>query len=173
MATSDLVRVSRAGVDDARDIALLDSAMSRPGSHRGEGRGRPRTPRPETEWRDALVLATGDHRPWVAHCGDQLVGFVTAGPSRDADASSRTGEFYAIDIDDVCTDRGGGRQLINHILHDLREHGYLEATAWVDDYDEHVRRLLEMSGWAIDRTERVETADGHAMRELRYRRSLG
>jgi ribosomal protein S18 acetylase RimI-like enzyme len=123
-------------------------------------------------WHDELRLVTGDHRPWIADHQGTVVGFVSAGLSRDDDASGRVGEIYAIYVDPDCWSRGIGRNLLGHATRDLTGHGFHAATLWVIAENELARPFYEAAGWHTDGATRVETLGGAEVTEVRYRREL-
>jgi ribosomal protein S18 acetylase RimI-like enzyme len=129
--------------------------------------------RREEFWGSEVRLLPPDRRPWLADAEGTVAGFVSVGPSQDADATSSTGEVYAIYVDPDCWDRGVGRNLLAHGERDLAAHGYTEATLWVLTSNERARRFYEAAGWTTDGTERVANIAGAELHEIRYRRQLG
>ncbi len=69
-----------------------------------------------------------DWPPLLAESGDVIVGFVSVGASRDADAD---GELFAIYVDPDYWGSGVGRKLIAAGEERLRELGHVEAILWV------------------------------------------
>jgi len=126
--------------------------------------------RREDHWRREIDLLAPPRRPWVADVGGDVVGFVSAGPSRDDDAAPRTGEVYAIYVRPACWDRGIGRNLLAHAVRDLQEHGYEAATLWVLEQNAQARSFYEAAGWSLDPSSRTETIGGVEVVEVRYRR---
>jgi GNAT superfamily N-acetyltransferase len=66
--------------------------------------------------------------PLLAESGNVIVGFVSVGASRDADAD---GELFAIYVDPDYWGSGVGRKLIAAGEERLRELGHVEAILWV------------------------------------------
>lgn len=126
----------------------------------------------ERWWKSQIALLPEERRPWLAEEGGEIAGFVSVGPSRDAEAGLSVGEVYAIYVTPECWDRGVGRTLLEHGVRDLFEHGYSEATLWVLARNVRARRFYEAAGWDADRTERVERFGGQDVTEVRYRRRL-
>jgi ribosomal protein S18 acetylase RimI-like enzyme len=121
---------------------------------------------------DAQLRATpADRRPWVAEIDDRVVGFVSSGPSRDADARDAVGEVYAIYVVPDCWGTGIGRDLLRRAERDLRDHGYPRATLWVLADNQRARRFYEAAGWTPADT-RTETIGGKEVEEVRYRRTI-
>ena len=171
----DLIQVHRATADDAAGIAALHEAMTRQAVHltRGSLDTVPAsTESSEARWRTTLKLASDDHRPWVANLGDRTVGFVSAGPSRDTDAHSRTGELYVSDFDFLDGHGAGARALLHHACRDLKTHGFTEVTLWVVARDLEVRSILAADGWCEDDVWRRDRIAGIPILEYRYRKPL-
>lgn len=118
------------------------------------------------------LAAETEGRTWVAEQEGQIVGFVTAGPSRDPDAAPQTGEVGAIYLRREATGKGIGRALFAHAIRDLRQCGYRQATLWVLDTNLGARRFYERAGWIADGTTKTEERPGALLREVRYRASL-
>jgi ribosomal protein S18 acetylase RimI-like enzyme len=128
--------------------------------------------RREEFWRREIETLPRERRPWIAEAGSRVVGFVSAGPSRDSDADLDTGEVYAIYVRPECWDRGIGRHLFDHAVRDLRAWSYRNATLWVLAANTRARDFYEKSGWVLDAGERTERIWDTDLVEVRYRRSL-
>lgn len=119
------------------------------------------------------ILSAGRGTLLVAERDGWVVGFVSAGPSRDDGAGDTTGEVYAIYLDQDVQGTGVGAALMNAALAALAQAGLTEATLWVLAANTLARRFYERGGWRPDGTERSEReADGRPVAELRYRRPL-
>jgi GNAT superfamily N-acetyltransferase len=118
-------------------------------------------------WRGMLERG----RTYVAERDGQVVGFASAGPSRDEDAEG-IGELYAIYVDPAHWDSGAGRELAAWADDTLRREGYTEATLWVLDDNPRARRFYEAGGWRLDGATRVGTHLGVETHEVRYSKSL-
>jgi ribosomal protein S18 acetylase RimI-like enzyme len=171
MACTGLVRLRRAGVDDAAAIATVHVRTWK-SAYRGL---MPQAlldsltfERRTGWWKGELELARDDRRPWVAVDDDRVVGFVHAGPSRDDDAGTRIGEVYAIYVDPECQGKGIGRDLLRHATRDLRTHGFRRAILWVLRDNRPSQQFYEAAGWADDGADRVESLAGFDVREARY-----
>lgn len=108
-------------------------------------------------------------RTWVAEEDSRMVGFATAGPSRDEDASPDTGEIGAIYLRRVSAGKGVGRVLLAHTVDELWCSGFKQATLWVLDTNRRACRFYEAAGWLPDGAVKLEERPGFVMRELRYR----
>ena len=83
----------------------------------------------EVGWRRDLEQWTCE--TWVAEEGDQIVGWISAAASRDADASPTTGEVWAIYVTPSQWRHGVGRLLWNEAERYLNGSGFSEVTLWV------------------------------------------
>ena len=126
----------------------------------------------EASWRDELDVGASDREPWVALVDDRVVGFASAGLSRDDDAGPETGEVYLVYVHPDCWGRGIGGNLLGHALRDLRKHGFERATFWVVGGNEKARAFAEANGWRLDGAERDEDCGGTKVRQLRYSHAL-
>jgi hypothetical protein len=115
---------------------------------------------------------SGDHRPWLAWRGDRTIGFVTAGPSRDDDATQAVGELYVFDLEAGDATGATAIALLEHACGDLARHGFRQATIWAPARDIRMRELMRAAGWVPDRARRLERLHGVHVLEFRYRRSI-
>ncbi len=123
-------------------------------------------------WRDRLRRSPSDQRTWVAERGGSIVGFVSAGPSRDADAKLGTGEVYAIYLDLSIVGRGIGRILFDRAVGDLEDSGFHTATLWVLTTNDRARLFYEKAGWSPDGTTKTEDRPEFTLHETRYSLAL-
>ena len=88
----------------------------------------------ERIWRGALAdddaLRAG-RRVEVAVAGEAVVGFVSAGPSREHDAAAQVGEIYAIYVAPEHWSSGIGQALLNSAIGHLEAIAMREALVWV------------------------------------------
>lgn len=180
LVDDSLVLVHRATEDDAPGIALLHAHTTGEQIRLARGQTAERSvsvAADEKAWRGTLRLSSGTHRPWVAWRGDRVVGFVTAGPSRDSGATHTVSELYVFDADfDPAVDpavESGASTLLQHACRDLSQHGFTEVTVWVGARDVWLGGLLRAAGWTKDRGRRFERIQGIPILQFRYRRSLG
>ena len=98
------------------------------------------------------VFADPDPRSgaFVAEVEGRIVGFASFGPSRDEDASERTGEVPAIYLDPAVLGTGVGRELFEAATRALRDAGFARASLWVLQANSPARRFYERAGWAWD-----------------------
>ena len=103
--------------------------------------------------------------------GASIEGFVAAGPSRDDDASSVTGEVYAIYVEPTAWGSGVGSRLLEAAVGGLST-DYRTATLWVLRSNERTRRFYERRGWRPDGTSKVDDRGSLQLDEIRYRTEL-
>jgi ribosomal protein S18 acetylase RimI-like enzyme len=119
-------------------------------------------------WRSMLERSSRTH---VAEVGGEVVGFASAGASRDDDGEG-VGELYAIYVDPEHWDSGAGRELAAWADGALRAEGFTEATLWVLDDNPRARRFYEAGGWRLDDARRTGIHLGVETHEVRYRKDL-
>jgi GNAT superfamily N-acetyltransferase len=102
---------------------------------------------------------------WVALVDDEIVGFASAGPSRDDDAPF---ELYAIYVLSSAWGTGLGFELAEAALGDEPD-----VIVWVLDENPRARAFYERIGFRADGVAKTETAGSAELTELRYRRTKG
>jgi GNAT superfamily N-acetyltransferase len=70
-------------------------------------------------WADQLLSPPPGQHVLVAEHGDELAGFIAAGPARDDDLPEGTSEVYAIYVDPPAWSIGVGGALFGRILGEL------------------------------------------------------
>ncbi len=124
----------------------------------------------------ARILADGEargSRAWVAVVNGRILGFVSAGPTRDADDRRRdVGEVYAIYLAPTAWGHGLGGELLRTAEDDLCDRGNKAATIWVLAGNTRARRFYEQCGYAADGGARNEEVGPASLPSVRYRRSL-
>jgi len=124
------------------------------------------------QWEQSLVHAP--RGTLVAIRGEAVLGFATAGPSRDADAPPRrVGELYALYVDPTHWERGIGVRLWRAARQWLLVEEYAEFTLWVLEANLRARSFYERAGLVLDHGAR-QLIDLHGTRlpEVRYRAEL-
>jgi RimJ/RimL family protein N-acetyltransferase len=153
VAEAATLRIRKATPADARSVAEVHVGSWRH-AYRGmlpdEYLDRLSVDDREAMWREAFGEATSG--AFVAEAGDRIVGFASFGPSRDQDASARTGEIPAIYVEPSVLGAGVGRELMGAATAALSEIGYRRATLWVLEANERARRFYEKAGWTWDGT---------------------
>jgi ribosomal protein S18 acetylase RimI-like enzyme len=103
---------------------------------------------------------------FVADSDDEVVGFVSVGPSL---TEPEIGELYAIYVVPRAHGTGAGPALMDAAVESLGRRWH-EAILWVATENPRARRFYEREGWSSD-GERVESFAGAEVPETRYRRS--
>ena len=103
--------------------------------------------------------------------GEPLLGFVTFGASRDADARG-LGEVYALYVDPGSHRGGIGRMLMAEARRALADEGFSEAILWVLQGNDRARQFYEREGWVADGARREENPYDIVSNVSRFRREL-
>jgi GNAT superfamily N-acetyltransferase len=123
-------------------------------------------------WRRRIDGRRPDEVVLVAERGGAIVGFASAGPTRDRDADPRSvGEIYAVYLAPEEWGRGAGRKLLERAVAALRDAGFAHAGLWVLETNAHARGFYEHLGWRADGTAKQERF-GERVTEVRYRLAL-
>ena len=122
----------------------------------------------ERTWRNRIQHSGPGEVVLVAARGHGIVGFSSAGPTRDRGAGARTvGEVYAVYLVPEEWGRGGGRLLLEAAVTALAAAGFAEATLWVLETNARARRFYEHLGWITDGSTKQERF-GATVTEVRY-----
>ena len=116
----------------------------------------------ETEWPVRATL--------VAETAGAVVGFVSFGPSRDADSPVPTGEVAAVYVDPRHWRSGIGARLIDGAVSALRTAGCREVTLWVLEQNARAQHFYRQAGWNPDGGRKDAVVAGVCVTEIRYRR---
>jgi ribosomal protein S18 acetylase RimI-like enzyme len=118
-------------------------------------------------------LAAPDLLSYVCMAGEQVLGFVTCGASRDSDAAPQTGEVYALYVLPECWRQGCGRLLMSTALAALRARGYRAVTLWTLRHNDRAIRFYTRQGFVMDGAAKLDTHhSGATLDEIRFRRAL-
>jgi ribosomal protein S18 acetylase RimI-like enzyme len=124
----------------------------------------------QTQWAERLAAPEPHTQLFVAESDDdQIVGFATAGASRDTDGE---GELYGIYVLPGAWGSGAGPALMRAVLDGLSADGLATATLWVLEDNPRARRFYEREGWSVDGGRQGEHL-GVPTSEVRYRITLG
>jgi ribosomal protein S18 acetylase RimI-like enzyme len=107
----------------------------------------------------------------LAVSGEPLLGFVTFGESRDADARG-LGEVYALYVDPAHHRGGVGRLMMVEARRRLAVDGFTEAILWVLDGNDRAREFYEREGWVADGARREENPYDIVSNVCRFRRRI-
>lgn len=98
-------------------------------------------------------------------------GWITFGPSRDADAGPSVGEIWALNVHPEAWRRGVGRELVGYALERLERAPFAEATLWTFRDTPRSRSFYEALGFETDGATQRREASGGTI-EVRYRMTL-
>ena len=114
------------------------------------------------------IIATEQSDVFVAEA-EGIVGFVSTGDSRDADAEA---ELYAIYVLPRAWGTEAGSALLRAGVRAMRDRGTGDAVLWVLEDNPRARRFYEREGWALDGEHKEDDYLGLRVREVRYRIAL-
>jgi len=100
-----------------------------------------------------------------------ICGFVTTGPSRDADLPGG-GEVLALYVDPPAWGRGVGRRLMAQAREHLGRAGFTDVGLWVLSGNDRAQRFYRADGWAPDGRQRAVEVWNIAVDEDRFSRRL-
>lgn len=103
---------------------------------------------------------------------NKILGFATVSPARDND-EVRVGELCALYVDPDHWRRGIGAALMAAADARLRDMGFDAAMLWVLKHNARAERFYRKNGWNADGAERMASAWGLMLDEVRYRRGFG
>jgi len=103
----------------------------------------------------------------VAEAGGRIVGFASAGPTRDEDQPGAA-ELYAIYLLPARWGRGVGAALFTACSERLAARGFERLGLWVLDDNPRARRFYARMGLRPDGHEKQETLGGLIAIEVRY-----
>ena len=119
-------------------------------------------------WTRFFNREKGNSISFLLENDSQAVGFCSAGPSRDPDATKEVGELYAIYLLPEAQKQGQGLKLMNSALDFLREREFRKATLWVLNTNQAAIDFYKATGWRADGKEKVEEKDELRLEEVRY-----
>jgi L-amino acid N-acyltransferase YncA len=108
----------------------------------------------------------------VADAEGEVVGYASAGASRDEDATAGVGELYALYVRPTWWGQGVGSALHDAALAGLVDEGSTQATVWVLEQNTRGRAFCEQRRWRTDGLVRQEQVPGGALSEMRLTRAL-
>lgn len=123
-------------------------------------------------WRRRIDGKRAGEAVLVAERAGTIVGFSSAGPTRDRDADPRSvGEVYAVYLAPEEWGCGGGRRLLERAVSALRGFGFAHVGLWVLESNAQARGFYEHLGWRADGAAKQERF-GERVTEVRYRLAL-
>jgi ribosomal protein S18 acetylase RimI-like enzyme len=119
------------------------------------------------------ILLAADTSTWVAQESDAIVGWISAGPSRDTDADMSAGEIWAVYVAPERWGKGVGRSLCQQVEEQLRTQGCVAVTLWVLKDNERALKFYQSNGFFLDigATKEIERG-GKTLSEVRFRKPL-
>jgi ribosomal protein S18 acetylase RimI-like enzyme len=103
---------------------------------------------------------------WVA-CDPEVVGHVSFGPARDADAPAGSAEIWALYVRPDRQRRGIGTALLAKALEEI---GEADAYLWVLEDNQVGRAFYEKHGWTHDGGRKLVALDDQELPVVRYAR---
>jgi ribosomal protein S18 acetylase RimI-like enzyme len=161
--------VRRARLEDARAIAQVHAETWREAYEHVFGAERLANVTVDArlaQWE--RILAAGQSDVFVA-AADGIVGFVSTGDSRDADAEA---ELFAIYVLPDAWGTGAGSALMRAGIEAMRLRASGDAVLWVLDDNPRARRFYEREGWTLDGERKADEYLGLRVAEVRYRIGL-
>lgn len=167
-------RLRRLTLDDAADLALIESAAWRV-AYEGilPGRSlRRMTPQAlAAQWKRRLQKK-GELR-WGILLGARMVGYCTAGFCRDRDMEHGfAGEIFELYVHPRLQGRGLGWELMEQTWADLEGHGFRWGVLWVLEDNQQARRFYERCGLSHDGARKRLLHGGRKVWAVRYTRPL-
>jgi ribosomal protein S18 acetylase RimI-like enzyme len=125
----------------------------------------------ESAWRQNLLAA--DTSTWVAEESSVVVGWISAGASRDTDVRTSAGEVWAVYVAPEWWAKGVGRSLCVQAEEHLSAERFLSVTLWVLEDNERAVKFYLSNGFALDigATKQIELG-GKTLSEARFRKPL-
>ncbi len=125
----------------------------------------------EGVWRQRLEH--GAPGIWVIEEHGNVLGWISAGPSRDTNALASTSELWAIYVDPNHWRRGVGQRLWDEVENQLRGSGFSDVTLWVFQHNAGAQAFYRSNGFVVDGTEKTVELGGTELIEIRLRKRLG
>ena len=124
-------------------------------------------------WQTVLDSPAPRSHLLVAETGDEVVGFLSAGPSRDVDAAPATeAQISTLYVVEAHRGTGAARALVEAALARLARDGFRQVTLWMVPENERAVAFYERAGFERDGAERPGRG-GIPVTEQRMRRALG
>jgi ribosomal protein S18 acetylase RimI-like enzyme len=168
------LQIRPATVDDARAIAEIHVRTwqaAYPGIVPAEYLASLSVDKHEAMWRESVV--TGRPELLVAMEGDEMLGWVAFGPSRDDGAAPDDAEIWAIYVGASHWGRGVGRALWRHLEARLRGDHFKTVCLWAFPENVRATRFYESLGFAADVKSAKQFRLGDALlNEIRYVRRI-
>ena len=128
----------------------------------------------EVAWRTMLDSDEDGATPsWLAERDGRPIGFLAAGPPRDADVEGPAAELYALYVLPEAWRGGAGSALLAVAVDHWRALGVSRLVLWVLEMNERARAFYEAQAWLPDGAGQPLDLGGFVTTEVRYRLELG
>ena len=114
-------------------------------------------------WERVLHSSSSKEIVYVAELNNEIVGFISGGPSR-TDALDSDAEIYALYLLEDYQRQGIGRKLLENAFQEMREYGYETAFVWVLKDNPAVNFYKKTGGEVIK--EEVVEIEGEKYKEM-------
>ena len=123
------------------------------------------------QWRQRLIEHPG--RVLVAEVGQQVVGYLSAAASRDADpVDPAIGEIYALYVHPDHWRAGVGSALMTAALDTLRRQQFSRVALWVLANNDPAIRFYQAHGFQADGRDKLEPRGNATLHEIAMARTL-
>ena len=164
------MRIEPATIDDCRGIAEVHVASwqkAYAGTFSSEYLESLSVSKRERAWR--TIFANGNSQVLVARHGEQIVGFVSFGASRDPDAQPDHGEVSAIYVLPSFWSTGVGLALWQEAKRSLQSQGFSQVSLWVISNNARAIRFYTLAGFHEEIGSAKQSERGGArFQETRY-----
>ena len=121
----------------------------------------------------AELLKQSSSRVLLARRAGQVLGFVSHGACRDADAPAQQGEIMALYVDPPHWGVGVGHRLMQQALSELAQAGFGQVSLWVLAHNGPAIRFYERAGFqAVPGSRRHFDLGGQRVEEVAYVRPV-
>ncbi len=123
-------------------------------------------------WQEILSDQKEPRNTFVAETDNHIVGFCSAGPCGDEDMDKKTGQIWALYVDQHTMGKGVGSALMEKSLDYLREQGFTKAILWVLVTNDKARKWYESRGWSCEGKTKEEIINDTPTNDIRYFRKF-
>jgi ribosomal protein S18 acetylase RimI-like enzyme len=119
------------------------------------------------QWKRSLE---SDQIILICEAQNEIIGFASAGRSRDKDLPPHAAELYTIYLLANHWGKGCGKALYQDIVELLKARGFKELSLWVLDTNTRAQSFYKVMGLQADGTKKSETWQNNVtFQEVRYR----
>ena len=113
------------------------------------------------------ALTEGWEEDAIIFNGNQPLGLISIGKSRDSDLPGDCGEIWGIYLLPEYWNQGIGSKLIDWGIDELKKRSYVHVSLWVLEENMNARRFYERKGFIHDGTKKAIRI-GIDLKEIRY-----